>query len=113
VTYRFDDFQKFGKEHLEAIKTSSSSLAKCWQTIAAESNDYAKKSFESGSAFFGKLLGAKTFEDALEIRTEYVKSSSDGLVEYVTKVWDLYSNFAREAFKPADSAVSKVQGFKE
>ena len=35
MAYRFDDFQKFGKEHLEVVTTTSSSLAKSWQTIAA------------------------------------------------------------------------------
>jgi hypothetical protein len=113
VTYQFDDFQKFGKEHLEAVTKSSSTFAKGWQAIASESSDYAKKSFENGSALFGKLLGAKSFGDALQIRSEYAKSSSDGLVEYVTKLCDLYSNLAKEAFKPADSAVSKVQSFRE
>ena len=36
MAYLFDDFQKFGKEQLEVVTTSSSSLAKGWQTIAAE-----------------------------------------------------------------------------
>ncbi len=36
MAYLFDDFQKFGKDQLEAVTTSSSSLAKSWQTIAAE-----------------------------------------------------------------------------
>jgi hypothetical protein len=113
VTYRFDDFQKFSKEHFEAVTKSSSSFAKGWQEVAAESSDYAKKSFENSSAFFSKMLGAKSLEDALQIRSEYARSSSDGLVGYVTKLCDLYSNLAREAFKPVDSAVTKVQSFRE
>jgi phasin family protein len=114
MAYRFDDFQKFGKEHLvEALATSSSSLAKSWQTIAAESSEYAKKSLENGSAFFEKLLGAKSFDDIFQIQSEFAKSSYDGLVGYVTNVGELYSNLAKEAFKPVETAISKVQGFKE
>jgi hypothetical protein len=30
MAYLFGDFQKFGKEHLEGVTTSSSSLAKSW-----------------------------------------------------------------------------------
>ena len=59
MAYPFDDFEKFGKEHLAAVSTSSSSLAKSWQTIAAESSEYSKKSFENGSAFFATVLGGK------------------------------------------------------
>ena len=33
MAYLFDDFQKFGKEHLEVVTTSSSSLAKSWLAI--------------------------------------------------------------------------------
>jgi hypothetical protein len=40
MAYLFDHFQKFGKEHLESVTKSSSSLAKSWQTIAAESLDF-------------------------------------------------------------------------
>ena len=85
MAYRFDDFQQFGKEHLEVMTASSSSLAKCWQTIAAESREYSKKSFENGSAFFEKLRGAKSFESAIQIQSEYAKTFFEGLVGYVTK----------------------------
>ena len=66
MAYLFDDFQKFGKEHLEAMTTSSSSLATSWQTIAAASNEYSKKSFENSSAFVEKLLGARSFESVTQ-----------------------------------------------
>ena len=67
MAYLFDGFQKFGKEQLEVVTTSSSSLAKGWQTIAAELSEYSKKSFENGSAFLEKLLGAKSLENAIQI----------------------------------------------
>jgi hypothetical protein len=113
MAYRFDDFQKFGKEQLEAVTTSSASLVKSWQTIASESSEYSKKSFENGSAFFEKLRGAKSFENTLQIQSEYAKTFFDGLVGYVTKTSELYSNLAKEAFKPIDAAINKAQAFKE
>jgi hypothetical protein len=113
MAYLFDDFQKFGKEHLESVTKSSSSLAKSWQTIAAESSEYSKKSIENGSAFFEKLLGAKSFESAIQIQSEYAKTFFEGLVGYVTKTGELYSNLAKEAFKPIETAITKVQAVKE
>ncbi len=113
MAYLLDEFQKFGKEQLEAVTTSSSSLAKSWQTIAAESSDYSKKSFENGSAFFEKLLSAKSFESAIQIQSEYTKTFFEGLVAYVTKTGELYSNLAKEAFKPVKTAITKVQAAKE
>jgi hypothetical protein len=113
MAYLFDDFQKFGKEHLESMTKSSSSLAKSWQTIAAESSEYSKKSIETGTAFFEKLLGAKSFESAIQIQSEYAKTFFEGLVGYVTKTGELYSNIAKEAFKPIETAITKVQAVKE
>ena len=113
MAYLFDDFQKFGKENLEAVTTSSSSLVKGWRTIAAESSEYSKKSFENSSAFVEKLLGAKSIETAIQIQSEYTKTFFEGLVGYVTKTGELYSNLAKEAFKPIDTVITKVQAVKE
>jgi hypothetical protein len=113
MAYLFDGFQKFGKEHLEAVTKSTSSFANNWQTIAAESSEYSKKSIENGSAFFEKLLGAKSFESAIQIQSEYAKTFFEGLVGYVTKTGELYSNLAKEAFKPLETAITKVQAVKE
>jgi phasin family protein len=113
MAYLFDDFQKFGKEHLMAVTKSTSSLAKSWQTITAESSEYSKKSFENSSAFLEKLLGAKSIESTIQIQSEYAKTFFEGLVGYVTKTGELYSNLAKEAFKPIETAITKVQAVKE
>ena len=113
MAYLFDGFEKFGKDHLEAVTKSTSSLANSWQTIAVESSEYSKKSIENGSAFFEKLLGAKSFEGAIQIQSEYAKTFFEGLVGYVTKTGELYSNLAKEAFKPIETAITKVQAVKE
>jgi hypothetical protein len=111
MAYLFDDFQKFGKEHLMAVTKSTSSLAR--QTITAESSEYSKKSFENSSAFLEKLLGAKSIESTIQIQSEYAKTFFEGLVGYVTKTGELYSNLAKEAFKPIETAITKVQAVKE
>jgi hypothetical protein len=113
MAYRFDDFQKFGKEQLEAVTTSSSSLAKSWQTIATESGKYSKKSFENGSAYLEKLLGTKSFENTVQIQSEYAKTFFEGFFEYVKKTGELYSSLAKETYKPIETAIAKVQASKE
>ena len=113
MAYQFDNFQQFGKEQLEVVTASSSSLAKGWQTIAAELSEYSKKSFENGSAFFEKLRGARSFENALQIQSEYAKTFFEELVGYATKTSELYSSLAKEVFKPIDTAIAKVQAAQE
>ena len=105
----FDDFQKIGKEQLEAATTAAASLAKGFQTIAAEATDYSKKSLESSSAYVEKLLGAKSLDTAIQIQSEYAKTAYEGFIAQATKMGELYSNLAKEAFKPVEGAIAKAQ----
>jgi len=105
----FDEYQKFGKEQFEAATAAATSLTKGWQTIAAETTDYSKRSLENGSAFFEKLLRANSLDSAVQIQSEYAKTSYEGFVAQVTRITELYSDLAREAFKPVESAIAKAQ----
>ncbi|MGP0060326.1 MAG: phasin family protein [Beijerinckiaceae bacterium] len=109
MTANFDEIQKYGKEQLEAASTVAATLAKSLQTIAAETTDYSKKSLENSSAFIEKLLGAKSLDNAIQIQSEYAKSAYEGFVAQATKIGELYTNLAKEAFKPVESAIAKVQ----
>jgi phasin family protein len=106
---RFDEFQKFGQGQLEAASTAAASLAKGFQTIAAETTDYSKKSLEANSAYVEKLLGAKSLDDAIETQSEYAKSAYEGFVTQATKMGELYADLAKEAFKPVESMIAKIQ----
>ncbi len=106
---RFDEFQKFGKGQLEAASMAAGSLAKGFQSIAAETADYSKKSLEANSAYVEKLLGAKSLDDAIQIQSEYAKSAYEGFVSQATTIGELYTNLAKEAFRPVESMIAKVQ----
>jgi hypothetical protein len=112
MTNNFEDVQKFGKEQMEALSSSTSTLAKNWQAIAAETTDYSKKSMESSSAFLEKLIGAKSLDTAIQIQSEYAKSSYAGFIAQATKMGELYSALAKEAFKPVEAAMAKVKSAK-
>lgn len=109
MSSNFDEIQKFGKEQLEAASSVAASLAKGFQTIAAETTDYSKKSIESNSAYVEKLLGAKSLDNAIQIQSEYAKSAYEGFVAQATKIGELYTILAKEAFKPVETAFAKVQ----
>ena len=64
-----------------------------------ETIEYSKKSLENGSAFVEKLLGAKSFQSAIYVRSEYAKTSYAALVAYLTKIGELNTKLAKEAFK--------------
>src|SRR5262245_39332063 len=68
--------------------------------IVAEATDYTKTSLDAHFAFFDKVAGAKSFDSAFRIQSEYTKSSFDSFVAQATKMGELYSNLAKVTFKP-------------
>ena len=106
----FDDMQKFGKDNMDATMKSFGALSKSAQAIAVEVADYSKKSFEDGSKALEKLFGAKTWEKAIEIQSEYAKSAYESFVAGATRLGELYADLAKESYKPLEGYVGKVSG---
>ena len=69
--------------------------------------EYTKKSAEASAAAWGKLLGAKSLEKAVEVQTEYLRSSYEGYIAETTKLGELYTNLAKQAYRPFESAPVK------
>lgn len=104
----FEDFQKLGKDNVDVAMKQFGTVSKGWQAIATEFADYSKKSFEESSATFEKLLGAKTLESAIEIQTGYAKSAYESFVAEATKIGELYTDLAKETYKPLEGILAKV-----
>ena len=103
---QFDNIQKLGKDNVDAALKSFGAVSKGAQAIAVETADFAKKSFEQSTATVEKLLGAKTLDKAIEIHTDFLKSTYEGLVAQSTKIGELYANVAKDAFKPYEGIVA-------
>jgi phasin family protein len=103
-----DEMNKLGKDSMDIAMNSFGAWTKSGQAIVAEVVDYSKKSVEGSAAAWEKLLGAKSLETAMEVQGEYLKSSFEGFVAEATKLGELYVDFAKEAYKPFESAVAKA-----
>jgi hypothetical protein len=105
----FEEMQKLSKDHMEAATAAAASVTKGFQTIAAETSEYSKRSLENGSAYVEKLLGARKIEDAVQIQSDFAKTTYEGFVAQATRIGELYATLAREAFRPVESAFAKTQ----
>lgn len=103
-----EDMQKLGKDSVEMAMSTFGAWTKGAQAIAVEVVDYSKKSVEGSAAAWEKLMGAKTLEKAMEVQTEYLKSSYEGIVAEATKLGELYVDLAKEAYKPFEGALAKA-----
>ena len=107
-TKNFDEFQKFGKEGVDAATKALGAVSKSAQAIAVETVDYSKKAFEESTATIEKLFGAKSIEKAIEIQQDYMKSAYESFVAQATKMGELYVDLAKEAYKPYEGYLSKL-----
>ncbi len=99
-----DSVQKLGKEQFEAVSAAAAAVTKGWQTIAAETTDYSKKSFEKSRVLAEKLIAVKKLDEALQLQSDFAKSAYEDFLAEATKLGELYTSMAKEAFKPIESA---------
>lgn len=104
----FEDANKIGKEMMDNSLKSYAAVTKGMQTIASEATDYSKKSYEDGAAAFEKLAATKSLEKAMEVQSEYMKSAYEAFVAEATKMGELYTDLAKEAYKPFENAVASA-----
>src|SRR5215208_1438210 len=95
----FEDIQKLGKDNVDVAMKQFGTVSKGWQAIATEFADYSKKNFEHGSASLDK---------AIEVQSDYVKTAYEGFVAQATKMGALYTDLAKETYKPLEGIIAKV-----
>jgi phasin family protein len=105
---KVEDFQKYGKDHMETVVASATSVQSGLQAIATAYGDYTKKSFEETRSFVEKLSGAKSLDKALEVQTEFAKSAYETFVTESQKIAGLYTDLAKQTYKPFEGLISKI-----
>lgn len=106
--FNFDEANKYGKDAVDTMLKSYSSVAKGFQALASEAQDYSKRSYEDSAAAVEKLAGAKSLDKAFEIQTEYAKSAYETFVARATKMSEIYTDIAKDAYKPYEQAAGKT-----
>ena len=107
-----EDMQKFGKSSVDMALTSFGAWTKGAQAIAVEVVDYSRKSAESSAAAWEKLMSAKSLEKALEVQSQYLRSSYEDFVAEVTKLGELYVDLAKQAYEPVEATLAKASAMK-
>ena len=104
---KVEDIQQYGKEHLETVVASATTLQNGIQTIATAYGDYTKKSFEDTKSYVEKMSGVKSLDKAIEVQTEFAKSAYETFIAESQKIAGLYTDLAKQTFKPFEGMVAK------
>src|ERR1700751_1517938 len=105
--FKVEDIQNYGKEQLEQVVSSASGVQSGLHSIAGAYGDYTKKSFEDTKSFVEKLSGVRSLDKAVEVQTEYAKSAYETFVAESQKIAGLYTDLAKQTFKPLEGLVGK------
>ena len=92
---------------IEDIQQYGTSLQTGVQAIASAYGDYTKKSFEDTKSYVEKLSGVKSLDKVLEVQSEYAKSAYETFVAESQKIAGLYTDLAKQTFKPFEGMVAK------
>ena len=104
---KVENIQQYGKDHLETVVASATTVQNGLQAIASAYGDYTKKSFEDTKSFVEKLSGVKSLDKAIEAQTEYAKSAYETFVAESQKIAGLYTDLAKQTFRPYEGLVAK------
>ncbi len=104
---KVEDIQQYGKEQYETVVASATTMQNGIQAIASAYGDYTKKSFEDTKSFVEKLSGVKSMDKAIEVQTEFAKSAYETFVAESQKIAGLYTDLAKQTFKPLEGMVAK------
>ena len=104
---KVEDIQQYGKEQIETVVASATTLQNGLHAIASAYGDYTKKSFEDTRSFVEKLSGVNSLDKAIEVQTEYAKSAYETFVAESQKIAGLYTDLAKQTFKPLETIASK------
>jgi phasin family protein len=92
---------------VEEIQQYGTSLQSGVQAIATAYGDYTKKSFEDTKSFVEQLTSVKSLDKALEVQTQYAKSAYETFVAESQKIVGLYTDLAKQTFKPLETVAAK------
>lgn len=102
----YEDLSKFQKDNFDAYVAASTVMAKGFETLGKTWMAFTQESMENGAQVAKALLGAKTLREAVDLQTDFAKTSFDKLVGESTKLSELSVKVANEAFEPINARLN-------
>jgi phasin family protein len=102
----YEDFSKFSKENVEAYVVAGSTVFKGFETISRAWVSFAQETFDASAQVAKAMLTAKTLREAVDVQTDFAKTTFDKLVSEGTKVSELSVKVANEAAEPISARLN-------
>ncbi|WP_375206268.1 phasin family protein [Hyphococcus sp.] len=109
-------FADFHKESLNALMASAGAFAKGVEKLTAENASFSKSAFEETVATAKAASAAKTLQEAIELNSDFMKSSVEKNLGQINKVADIWTSTTKDAVEPLterySALVEKIQAYR-
>ncbi|MDA1097672.1 MAG: phasin family protein [Proteobacteria bacterium] len=99
----YDEIAASGKESIEAWSAASTAYGKGVEAIGGEWLNFAKKMLDENVQVTKAIMGAKSLNEVMDLQSEFVRGSFDGLMAQSTKVGELATKVAQDAVEPINA----------
>jgi phasin family protein len=101
----YEQWSDVGRENFSAVLRANAALTEGLEAMGKEVIQYARRSFEQVAETATALLGAKTFEDVVQLNTQFAKANLEGLIERSARLSEMGVKVASEALAPLGGRV--------
>ncbi len=106
-----DNMTAFYKENLEAWVESAKVSPESVEKIAAEAVAFHQKTLEGGAAVAVKALSAQSFQEVVEMQSEYTKTVVEGYMSQMSRIGEMWTEGVQAATAPLNSRMSAFMQF--
>ncbi|KQT48734.1 hypothetical protein ASG43_07685 [Aureimonas sp. Leaf454] len=104
----FETAGMISKDTLDTTMKSFSAVTKGLQQVASETTEFTKTSYEKSAKMMEQMLQMRSLDKVVEVQTDFAKSAYQAWVSQATKIGEIYSDMARESYKPFETAIAAV-----
>ena len=104
--YNLDTLQKQNQANFDMAVKSYEALTKGVQEISKETTEFSKKYIENSTSAWEKVSAAKSVDKAVEAQSEFAKGAYEAFVAQGTKIGQIYTDMAKDAYKPFEKAAA-------
>jgi phasin family protein len=99
----YDDVAFGGKETIDAMVKAGTAYTKGIEAISAEWMAFGRQMMEDNISVTKKVMGAKTLREAMDLQSEFARTSFDGAMAQTTKIGEMATKVAQESVEPINS----------
>jgi phasin family protein len=104
----YERFAGFGKENMEAYMKAATTMTKAFEQINGEVMTFSKQHMEDSMSAFKAVLGARSFQEAWEVQSDFAKTALDSYISQASKLNELWLSSAKQAAEPLSARFAEL-----